>query len=202
MADTNRLEPASNPPRTSEKTIVIVPTYNERENLPALLKDISAHLPGAGILVVDDSSPDGTGELAEGMKNEYPNLSVLHRAEKTGLADAYREAFRHALALGADYVITMDADLSHDPRYLPDIVRGFTKADVVVGSRYTRGISIVNWPLSRLMLSHFGNWYARTVTSLKIRDCTSGFVSTGISYPLTTYSWVRTARTRNPTPLP
>jgi dolichol-phosphate mannosyltransferase len=156
--------------------VVITPTYNERDNLQPLAEEISQVRPEVHHLVVDDDSPDGTGTLAESLGRRYPRLHVLHRPAKTGLGDAYRDGFRKALELGAEKIITMDADRSHGPGYLPEIIRGLESSDVVVGSRYLHGISIVNWSLGRLMLSQAANRFARLATGLDIRDCTSGYV--------------------------
>jgi dolichol-phosphate mannosyltransferase len=158
-------------------TLVVTPTYNEAGNLPRLLEGIFRVCPACRVLVVDDASPDGTGLLAEELRGRFPHLSVLHRPEKAGLGAAYRQAFRRALEMGADRVVTMDADLSHDPGQLPDLVAALEAHDVAVGSRYLRGIAIVNWPLGRLCLSRAANWYARAVTRLPVRDCTAGFVA-------------------------
>lgn len=158
-------------------TVVVVPTYNERENLPALVEGIVSVLPQAHILVVDDASPDGTGELADILADAHTNLSVLHRPGKSGLGAAYIAGFQEALTRWpeVDYVIQMDADLSHDPTYLPSLLAAANDADLVVGSRYLRGVSIINWPFHRLLVSRIGTAYARAVTGLPLTDCTSGF---------------------------
>jgi len=156
--------------------LIIVPTYNERDSLPALARRIMADTPYS-LLVVDDASQDGTGAVADGLADEYPGrIEVMHRTGTRGLGLSYLDAFRHALAGDADLICQMDADLSHDPRYLPDLVQTTSEThDVVVGSRYVGGISVVNWPLRRVILSTFANWYVRTVTGLTIRDATSGY---------------------------
>jgi len=156
--------------------LIIVPTYNERDSLPVLARRIMADT-SYRLLVVDDASPDGTGQVADALAGEHAGrIEVLHRTGTRGLGLSYLDGFRHALAGEADLVCQMDADLSHDPRYLPDLVRlASTTHDVAVGSRYLDGISVVNWPIRRLVLSTFANWYVRAVTGLTIRDVTSGF---------------------------
>jgi dolichol-phosphate mannosyltransferase len=156
--------------------VVVVPTYNERENLPKLVDKISQHAPGLHILVVDDNSPDGTGELAEQLsRTSAAAIFVLHRDRKEGLGRAYVAGFTEALRRGYEIVLQMDADLSHDPAYLPAMVEAAQTADLVVGSRYVQGISIVHWPLHRLIVSQLGTAYARLLTGLPLTDCTSGF---------------------------
>jgi dolichol-phosphate mannosyltransferase len=157
------------------RVIVIVPTLNERENLPSLAAAVFAQPVGADLLVVDDNSPDGTGALADEMAAREPRLRVLHRPGPLGIGSAYVEGFRDALARGYDAVVTMDADWSHDPAYLPALVAGADRHDLVVGSRYLQGISVINWSLARLALSTAGNSYVRAITRLPLRDCTSGF---------------------------
>lgn len=161
---------------------VVLPTYNEIENLPAIAPAILEHLPGATLLVVDDSSPDGTGELADSMAAENSSVRVLHRPGKEGLGRAYVDGFRHALAGGAGRVVQMDADWSHDPTYLPGIVgrlagseSGRDGADLVIGSRYVRGGAVRNWGLMRKVISRGGSLFARTVLGLSTRDLTGGF---------------------------
>jgi dolichol-phosphate mannosyltransferase len=158
------------------KTLVLVPTYNEKDNLPILVKDLMA-LPAVSVMVLDDQSPDGTGTVADGLAAEYPGrVLVLHRTGQRGLGVSYLEGFRKAVAGDWDFVCQMDADLSHDPKYLPEMrslaARG---ADLVIGSRYLNGISVVNWPLRRIILSQFANFYIRTVTGLGLRDITTGY---------------------------
>lgn len=157
------------------RTLIIIPTYNEMENLPRLLDRIDSEGVGADVLVVDDGSPDGTGEWAKGKLAERGNLRLIQRAGKQGLGSAYREGFKYAIENGYDYVFEMDADFSHDPAYLPDFLREIEHADVVIGSRYINGITVVNWPMSRLLLSYFANVYSRFVTRLPIQDTTAGF---------------------------
>ncbi len=157
------------------KAIVVVPTYNERDNIERLVASILVQHEGIEVLVVDDNSPDGTGAILDRMAAVTPRLQVLHRAGKFGLGSAYREGFRVALAKGADYIVEMDADFSHDPAMLPLFFEKIKDYDLVIGSRYLHGISVVNWPLRRLILSYFASVYTRAVTGLRISDCTGGF---------------------------
>jgi dolichol-phosphate mannosyltransferase len=161
----------TSPPRV----LVVVPTYNERDNLAPLARQIMAH-DGFQVIVVDDGSPDGTGALADALAAEFPGrIEVVHRTGKRGLGRSYVDGFRLALERPVDLVCQMDADFSHDPTYLPDLVAGAAAHDLVVGSRYLNGISVVNWPLRRLILSTFANRYIRAVTGLSVSDCTGGF---------------------------
>jgi len=160
----------------AERALVIIPTYNERENLPRIVPQILQQDPRLEVLVVDDNSPDGTGKLAAALAAEDPRIHVLHRAGKLGLGTAYVAGFRWALEGGYDYVFEMDADFSHDPRHLPTFLEEIAYADLVIGSRYlNRRVTVVNWPMSRLMLSYFANVYARRVTGLKLWDSTGGY---------------------------
>jgi len=160
------------------RAVIVIPTYNERENLELVLRRVLEALPDGHVLFVDDNSPDGTGELADSFAESDPrHVSVLHRPGKQGLGAAYVAGYKHALNSWPDvpFFIQMDADLSHDPQYLPGMLDAAQDADVVVASRYTRGVSIVNWPLHRLIVSRFGTTFARLVTRLPLTDCTSGF---------------------------
>jgi len=160
---------------TARTALVIVPTFNERANLPALVRGLMEH-DGVRVLVVDDRSPDGTGELADGLARKYPGrLSVLHRTERPGLGRSYIDGIKQAIHEPVDVICQMDADLSHDPRHLPDLIAATEHADVVIGSRYVPGGAIVNWPLRRRLLSRFANLYIRSVTRIAARDCTSGY---------------------------
>ena len=156
--------------------IVVVPTYNERENLPLLVRGVIAD-PRFRILVVDDGSPDGTGAVADALAAEHPGrIEVMHRTGRRGLGRSYVDGLRHALAMpDVELICQMDADLSHNPEYLPALVKAAEDADVVIGSRYLYGVSVVNWPLHRIFLSTFANRYIRAVTGLSATDCTSGF---------------------------
>ncbi len=160
------------------KIIQVIPTYNEAQNLPILVSELfGLQIPNHHILVVDDNSPDGTGAVAEGLQTAYPGqLSVLHRAGKAGLGKAYIHGFRQALADGADVIGMMDADLSHPPGRLPDLLAALSHADVAIGSRYVPGGGVdADWPFWRKGLSRFGNAYARTILGLPIRDTTGGY---------------------------
>ncbi len=157
------------------RTLVITPTYNERDNLELLAEAVLSQPGELEYLIVDDNSPDGTGELADQIAAREPRFQVLHRAGKLGLGSAYREAFRKALEDGFDAVISMDGDWSHDPSYLPQLAAAAEKADLVIGSRYLNGISVVNWELSRLIMSKFANGYVRAITGLPFQDATAGF---------------------------
>jgi dolichol-phosphate mannosyltransferase len=158
------------------KTLILVPTYNEKENLPLLVKDI-LDIPDTVVMVLDDGSPDGTGQVADGLAGRYPDrVRVLHRTGQRGLGKSYLEGFRRAVASDFDLICQMDADLSHDPKFLPAMIREAENgADMVIGSRYLNGISVVNWPLRRIILSKFANTYIRTVTGLRANDITAGF---------------------------
>ena len=155
--------------------MVVVPTYNERDNIERLIAEILAQDAGIDVLVVDDNSPDGTGDVVARMKEGNPRLHLLLRSGKLGLGSAYRDGFRFALARGVDYIVEMDADFSHDPAMLPVFFEQIKNYDLVIGSRYLNGVSVVNWPLRRLMMSCFANLYTRLITGLRISDCTGGF---------------------------
>ena len=157
------------------KFLIIVPTYNELENIRRLLPELMALGPYIRVLVVDDNSPDGTGKLADEMAAENERITVLHRPEKLGLGSAYVAGFKYAIQQDVDCVFEMDADFSHDPAMIPKFIEEIASCDVVIGSRYISGINVVNWPMSRLLLSYFANIYTRVVTGMTIRDTTSGF---------------------------
>jgi dolichol-phosphate mannosyltransferase len=155
--------------------LIVLPTYNERANLPRVVDGILRH-DFAHVLVVDDASPDGTGAVADAIAAARPDrVQVLHRSGARGLGVAYIEGLRLALESRHAAIGQMDADLSHDPAYLPALLAALAEHDLVIGSRYLRGVSVVNWPLHRIALSAFANAYIRTVTGLRVRDCTSGF---------------------------
>ncbi|HLG05001.1 MAG TPA: polyprenol monophosphomannose synthase [Gemmatimonadales bacterium] len=158
-----------------DRLLVIHPTYNESENLPRLIPEVLAQDPRIEVLIVDDNSPDGTGRLVDEMAGREPRLHVLHRTEKEGLGRAYLAGFGWALERGYDLIFEMDADFSHDPKYLPDLIAAAAGADLVIGSRYKTGVNVINWPMSRLLLSWLANRYARWVTGLKLTDSTGGF---------------------------
>jgi dolichol-phosphate mannosyltransferase len=157
------------------KLLVVLPTYNERPNIERATEAILQH-PWARVLVVDDGSPDGTGRLADELAaRSGGRMDVLHRSGPRGLGLSYVDGLRQALATDADAIGQMDADLSHDPAYLPDLLAALDRFDLVIGSRYLHGVSVVNWPLHRIALSAFANRYIRLVTGLGAHDCTSGF---------------------------
>ena len=159
-----------------ERALVVIPTYNEAGNLPPLVEQVLGQDPRLEILVVDDHSPDGTGQLAEALAQKQPRLHVLHREAKLGLGTAYIAGFKWALERGYDYVFEMDADFSHDPAHLKDFLKAIAEADLVLGSRYLGGkVTIGNWPMGRLVLSYCANIYARRITGLRIWDLTGGF---------------------------
>ena len=156
---------------------VVVPTYNEAENLPRLVSVLFSLPLDLSVLVVDDNSPDGTGDLAEGLAREHPGrVAVLHRAGKLGLRSAYIEGFHKAFESGAEAVVQMDADFSHDPQVIQEMAKRIESCDVVIGSRYVKGGSLdERWPLWRKGLSAFGNFYARTILGFPLHDVTTGF---------------------------
>jgi dolichol-phosphate mannosyltransferase len=157
------------------KTLLIIPTYNEAENLSPLLQEIFSYAPLTDVLIVDDHSPDGTGEMADNFQKQDARVHVLHRAGKLGLGTAYLAGFKYALAHGYEAALEMDADFSHDPRYLPDFLRTIKDADVVIGSRYIVGGDTPNWSILRRLISGSGNVFARLMLGIPICDCTSGF---------------------------
>lgn len=157
------------------KAIVVIPTYNERDNIVRLAGEVLNQHPSLHLLIVDDNSPDGTGILADELSAGNDRIRVIHRSGKLGLGSAYRTGFKLALEMGADFIIEMDADFSHDPAVLPVFLDTVAGCDLVIGSRYLNGVSVVNWPIRRLILSYFASVYTRYVTGLKLMDCTSGF---------------------------
>lgn len=158
------------------RTLVVLPTFQEADNIAEVLRRVRAAAPDVDVLVVDDSSPDGTAGIAKAAGHELGGVDVLVRAAKAGLGSAYRAGFREGLSRGYDVLVEMDSDLSHDPSVLPDLVRAIDGgADLVVGSRYIPGGSIPHWPIHRRMLSRWGNRYAAAMLGLAIRDATSGY---------------------------
>lgn len=163
------------PGGTTRTALVIVPTFNERDNLPVLTKALM-ELPEVTMLVVDDQSPDGTGALADALAAQHPGrITVMHRTARPGLGRSYIDGIRSVLDRPVDVICQMDSDLSHDPRHLRDLMAASEHADVVIGSRYIPGGAIVNWPLRRKLLSRFANAYIRLVTRITPHDCTSGY---------------------------
>ncbi len=161
-----------------KRVLVVIPTYNESENITRIIPEVLAKSTSEyefNVLVVDDNSPDGTAGLVEGLGN--PHVYIIKREKKNGLGTAYIVGFKFAIEKGFDYVYEMDADFSHDPKYLPEFLAKMEEGyDLVVGSRYINGISVVNWPISRLFLSYFANIYTRIITGLKVKDTTAGFM--------------------------
>src|SRR4029079_6034251 len=158
------------------RCLVVIPTYNERDNLSGITDSIVAHAPDVHILVVDDNSPDGTGQLADELNQAHPEkVFVLHRTRKEGLGPAYVQGFKYALDHDYELIVQMDADFSHDPKYLPAFFEAIKTNDLVIGSRYVEGISVVNWDLKRLILSKAASFYVRLITRMPIADCTAGF---------------------------
>jgi dolichol-phosphate mannosyltransferase len=154
---------------------VVIPTFNERENLPILVSQLM-QLPGVRVLVVDDGSPDGTGDVADSLATRFQGrIDVLHRTGRRGLGSAYIEGMQRALVSGTDLVAQMDADLSHDVQYLPQLIAATEHADLAIGSRYVPGGGVSNWPIQRRLLSRFANVYVRVVTGLRIEDATAGY---------------------------
>ncbi len=157
------------------RTVICIPTYNERENLPSLVEEIISTVE-VDVMLLDDDSPDGTGRVADMLSKRYPSVTAVHRRDKRGVGDAYKDGFDRALAAGYDRVYQMDADFSHQPRYLPDLVAALEGADVVVGSRYVEGGRIENCKTRRRLISRLSNSAASAVLGLPVRDATAGFV--------------------------
>ncbi len=160
---------------SSPKVLIIIPTYNERENIVLIIPQVRTTLPDAHILVVDDSSPDGTSQCVKDLSSEMENIFILDREKKEGLGRAYISGFKWALDRDYDLIFEMDADFSHDPKYLPDFIKTAENADLVIGSRYISGVNVVNWPMHRLLISYFGNIGARIIAGIPVKDCTGGF---------------------------
>ena len=155
--------------------LIIIPTYNEKENIQDIAEAILGLDLNLEILIVDDNSPDGTGQIADRLSEERKAVHVLHREEKAGLGAAYAAGFKYALAHQYDLIFEMDADFSHDPQYIPQFLEKIRSCDLVIGSRYTDGVNVVNWPIKRLLLSYYANVYSRIVTGMPIRDATGGY---------------------------
>ena len=159
-----------------ERALVIIPTYNERENITRIISAVLAKDPRLEMLIVDDGSPDGTGDIVEQIGKENNRVHLVRRPKKMGLGTAYIAGFKWSLERSYDYTFEMDADFSHDPGHIPQMLRAIETADLVIGCRYMNGkVTVVNWPISRLLLSYFANVYARVVTGLPLWDCTAGF---------------------------
>ena len=168
--------PARGSLAVGERGLVIVPTYNESDNIAKIVPLILSQDPSLDVLVVDDNSPDGTGAIVDELAAQNPRVNVLHRAGKEGLGRAYLAGFQWALARPYDFIFEMDADFSHDPSHLPEFLAAVQGVDMVLGSRYRDGkVTVVNWPMSRLVLSYGANIYARAVTGMRLGDATGGF---------------------------
>lgn len=159
----------------TKRALIIFPTYNEKENIENIVGQALETDPRINALIVDDNSPDGTGDIVDRMAADNDRIFVEHRAGKLGLGTAYIHGFKWAIAKKFDYIFEMDADFSHNPVYLADFLKAIEEYDLVLGSRYIRGVNVVNWPMSRLLLSYFANVYSRLVTGLPVRDATGGF---------------------------
>jgi len=158
-----------------KRALIIFPTYNEKENIEIIIPDVLERDPRINVLVVDDNSPDGTGEIADRMAAEDSRINVLHRQNKEGLGRAYIAGFKWAIEHKFDYIFEMDADYSHDPKFVPHFLKEIEDNDLVLGSRYISGVNVINWPMKRLLLSYYANVYTRIVTGLPVRDGTGGF---------------------------
>jgi dolichol-phosphate mannosyltransferase len=161
-------------PETGQQAVVLLPTFNEVENLARIVPAILAAAP-VDVWILDDNSPDGTGKIADTLSQNDGRIRVTHRKERQGLGRAYLDGFRHALAAGYERIIEMDADFSHPPHYLPDLLRLAEQYDLVLGSRWIKGGGVKNWPLKRRLISRGGSFYARTILGVPIRDLTGGF---------------------------
>jgi dolichol-phosphate mannosyltransferase len=157
------------------RALVIIPTYNEAENIPRLLPAVLSQAPSIDILIVDDGSPDGTADLVRQFQTGSSRVHLIERPGKMGLGTAYVEGFRFAIRNGYAFVFEMDADFSHDPAEIPNYLRAVEQADLVIGSRYTNGVRVLNWPINRLLLSYFANVYTRFMLGLPLHDATGGF---------------------------
>ncbi len=157
------------------KSLIIIPTYKEKENIERLVRTLFDLGQEIEILIVDDNSPDGTGDIADRLAAQDDRVHVLHRPGKLGLGSAYIQGFKFALDHGYDLIFEMDADFSHDPSYIPHFLEKIGECDLVLGSRYVQGVNVINWPMSRLLLSYFANFYTRIITGLPVKDATGGF---------------------------
>lgn len=157
------------------KSLVIIPTYNEADNIRKIIPEILAQNEGFHTLIVDDNSPDGTANLVKEMQKSDSRIHIIERSHKQGLGTAYVAGFKYALANGFDFIFEMDADFSHDPKALPLLLKKAEEYDLVIGSRYISGVNVVNWPLQRLILSYSANFYTRIITGMPVRDATAGF---------------------------
>lgn len=158
-----------------KKALIIFPTYNEKENIELIVGMVLEKDPRVNVLIVDDNSPDGTGDIADRLSSRNGRINVLHRTNKEGLGRAYIAGFKWAIEHRFDFIFEMDADFSHDPRYVVDFLKTIEDNDLVLGSRYISGVNVINWPMKRLLLSYYANVYTRIVTGLPVRDATGGF---------------------------
>ncbi len=159
----------------TQRALIIFPTYNERDNIEKIVHAVLPMDPRINVLIVDDNSPDGTGEIADRLASQESKVHVLHREKKEGLGRAYIAGFKWAIEQKFDFIFEMDADFSHGPEYIRDFLREIQNHDLVIGSRYISGVNVINWPMSRLLLSYFANAYTRVITGLPLRDATGGF---------------------------
>jgi dolichol-phosphate mannosyltransferase len=159
----------------TQRVLIIFPTYNERDNIDKIVHAVLPLDARIHVLIVDDNSPDGTGEIADRLVRQEPKVNVLHREKKEGLGQAYIAGFKWAIERKYDYIFEMDADFSHGPEYIKDFLREIREYDLVIGSRYIAGVNVINWPISRLLLSYYANVYTRIITGLPLRDATGGF---------------------------
>ncbi len=159
----------------TQRALIIFPTYNERDNIEKIVHAVLPLDPRIHVLVVDDNSPDGTGDLADRLAQQESKVNVLHREKKEGLGQAYIAGFKWAIERQFDYIFEMDADFSHGPEYVPQFLKEIRDVDLVIGSRYVSGVNVINWPIGRLLLSYYANVYTRWITGLPLRDATGGF---------------------------
>jgi len=159
----------------SQRALIVFPTYNERDNIEKIVHAVLPLDARINVLIVDDNSPDGTGDIADRLAKDQDKVHVLHRENKEGLGKAYLAGFRWAIEQEYDFIFEMDADFSHGPEYIKDFLREIQHNDLVIGSRYISGVNVINWPMTRLLLSYFANVYTRVITGLPLRDATGGF---------------------------
>ncbi len=158
-----------------KRALIIFPTYNEKENIKRIIEAVLPMDPGINVLVVDDNSPDGTGQIADQLSMANPRVNVLHRNKKEGLGRAYIAGFKWGIEKKFDYLFEMDADFSHSPEFIKDFLMAIRDYDIILGSRYISGVNVINWPMSRLLLSYFANMYTRIITGMPVKDATGGF---------------------------
>lgn len=159
----------------NEKSLIIIPTYNELDNITRLIPELIGKNKNVDVLIVDDNSPDGTGSYVKSLGETHPEVKIINRPKKMGLGTAYIAGFKYAIENKYDYVFEMDADFSHDPKEIKNFLSAIKENDVVIGSRYITGVNVVNWPMRRLLLSYFASMYTRVITGMPIKDATGGF---------------------------